>query len=269
MVGRFCRMFAKVLGSALVLGVLLVTIPAAGGEQIETPRRDQIDAKYQWDLSAMYGSDAAWEEDVKAVEAQLPVLRGFEGKIHQSPQQFLAFMKVYAEVWQRLDNVTSYASMSYDQNTADQKYIGFKERGTTTVQAVSDAASWFGPAVTAVPRETWEKWFAETPDLQIYRQYIDNLLRTQAHTLSAPEEKILALSYTLANAPLSTNVALREADLQFPTVKDEDGNDVQLSEGRMMMLLESPDPAVRRNAALTMLQTYGQFKNTAAALMAG
>jgi oligoendopeptidase F len=250
----------------LVAGLLATT---AAGQTGEVKTRDQIDAKYKWDLSAMYAGQDAWEADMKAIEAAIPQLKAFDGKVTKSPEQFLAYMKLYEQTAAKLDNAYTYAAMSFDQDTSDQRFTALKERAADMTQRLGDATSWFSPEVTAMPREAWEKWFAGSPGMNLYRQMIDNQLRVTAHVLSPAEERLLALSSNMARTPGNANVALRETDMVFPTIQDENGEDIQLSEGRLFMLLQSPDPAVRRNASITMLETYGQYKNTAAALMAG
>jgi oligoendopeptidase F len=235
----------------------------------ELKERSQIEDKYKWDLSAIYKSDADWEADFKAVEAMIPQLKSFEGKISKSSADLLAFFKANEDAGKKLDNLGTYAMMSYDQDTRDQKYTGFRDRISDLGSKLGEAESWFSPELVSIPDATFEAWYKENAALAVYRQSINDQLRTRAHTLSPVEERILALSGQMASTPVNASTALRNTDIVFPTIKDDKGNDIQLSEGRYQMLLESPNVEVRRNAATTMLNTYIQYKNTAAALMSG
>lgn len=58
---------------------------------------------------------------------------------------------------------------------------------------------------------------------------------------------------------------LTNADLKFGSVTDENGNSVELSYGRYVSLLRSPDQAVRKNAFETFFDSYLSMKNTLAA----
>lgn len=255
-------------GGLLMVGALSTNsyVHAQTGDVKE---RADIDAKYKWDLSALYASDAAWEADVAEIEKRIPEIKAMEGSIGQSADNLLAYFRLTEAVNLKADNAFVYAFQSYDQDTRDQHYSAFKERISNVATLVGEAASWFAPELVSIPEATFERWYKEKPELAVYKQYIDNQLRTRKYTLSPAEEKILALSGNIARTASSANVALREADLTFPTVKDESGNDVEISEGRMLSLYESPDPRVRRDAAMALLRTYGQFKNTTAALMNG
>ncbi|MGV7557901.1 M3 family metallopeptidase, partial [Mycobacterium kansasii] len=58
------------------------------------------------------------------------------------------------------------------------------------------------------------------------------------------------------------------ADLKFPVVQDEAGNDVRLSEGLYGVLLQSTTPRVRQQAFEALYSVYQQFRHTFAATLA-
>jgi oligoendopeptidase F len=265
----FSKSFSLFMRRGLLVSLILSVATGAFAQSEELKERSQIPEKYTWNLKDMYASDDAWQADVTAIENMIPTLKGFEGKISKSPDQLLAFFKADEDISKKMDNAGSYAFMAYDQDTREQKYTGFKDRFQQVAVKVGEATSWFTPELVSIPDATLEQWYKDKPELAVYRQYIGDQLRTRAHTLSPAEERILALSGNLAAAPGNAATALRNTDLQFPTIKDENGKDVQLSEGRYAMLLESQNRDVRRDAMVNMLNTYKEFQNTAAALMTG
>jgi len=237
------------------------------GQQLK--ERSEIADKYKWDLSALYKSDADWDKDFQAVDAMIPTMKGFEGKVSKSPDDLLAFYKASEELGKKVDNLQVYAGLSYDQDTRVQAYNGMKDRLSSLQARVGEAMSWFTPELVTIPQATLETWFKAKPDLALYRHKIDDAMRTRAHTLSPAEERLLALSGETAGGYVNAATSLRVTDIKFPTIKDEKGNDVQLSEGRMGMLLRSSDGRVRRDCAMGMLNTYKLYENTEAALMSG
>jgi oligoendopeptidase F len=260
----YCRTRLMVILAAFVLLGLALTARAQ-----DVKERSQIAEKYTWDLTAMYKTDADWEADVKALEGMIPNLKSFEGKISKSPDDLLAFFKAMEDASKKLDNAYTYASIKSDQDTRDQKYKGMDERMGDVASKFGEALAWSTPEMVSVPDSVYARWYKQKPELAIYKHSIDNNLRTKKYTLSPAEERILALSGNLSGCPSNTAGALRNADLKFPKIKDEKGNEVEISEGRMAMLLESPDKNVRRDASMTLLRTYGEYKNTLAAAMSG
>ena len=56
----------------------------------------------------------------------------------------------------------------------------------------------------------------------------------------------------------------------FPSViKDENGEEVEVTHGRFSRFLESADPRVRRDAFHAVYETYGKFRNTFASTLSG
>ena len=258
-----------VLLTAILLTLSLAALPLGLAQTGEVKERSAIDDRYKWDLTHIYRTDADCEADIAAVEAALPSLAAFEGTISQSPQNLLAYLTLSETVSKNYENALVYAGMSNDQDTREQKYAALQERVSALGTRLGEASSWFTPELVSVSAETYEQWYAQEPGLRIYRHLIDDALRTRAHTLSPAEERIMALSGDLARCPQSTNEAFRNSDLKFPSIQNENGEDVTISEARMRTLLESPDGTVRRAASMNLLETYAGFQNTAGAMMSG
>jgi oligoendopeptidase F len=260
---RLERFLWCVFAAALLLAV------AASAQTQAVRERSEIPDKYKWKLSDMYASDEAWEADVKSIEDKIPEVQSYKGRISQSPDDLLKFYQLVEELGKKLNNCEAYAVMAYDQDTRNQKYTGYKGRIAMLGAHFGEATSWFSPELVSVPADTFEAWYKAKPALAVYRHSIEDALRGKVHTLSPGEERIMALAANVGAAPGNARTALCNADIKFSSIKDENGNDVELSEGRVAMLLESPDARVRRDASMGLLNSYIQYQNTAAALMDG
>ena len=92
-------------------------------------------------------------------------------------------------------------------------------------------------------------------------------MRLTEHTLSAREEEIIAMAGELAEAPKNIFSMLNNADIKFPEILDEDGDQVPITHGNYIKLMESNDRRVRMEAFKGLYHTYGKQKNTLAALL--
>ena len=72
--------------------------------------------------------------------------------------------------------------------------------------------------------------------------------RQKAHILSKEEEALLAQVGNISQAPGTIFSMLNNADLKFPKVKNEKGEEVELTQGRYIQFLESKDREVRKDA---------------------
>src|SRR5690606_11256844 len=125
------------------------------------------------------------------------------------------------------------------------------------------------PEILTLEISTLERFMEEKEELKLYKHYLDNIMRQKDHILSAREESILAQMGEVASAPEKIFSMLNDADLKFPTIKDEEGNDVEITHGNFIPLMESKDREVRKNAFKALYNTYKGFKNTFAASLNG
>lgn len=249
---------------AMMLVVVALTVHADEGA---VPERSSIDGKYKWDLSDMYPSNEAWEADFAYIDSKIPELESYKDKISQSGTDLLNFMKLYEDVSVRVENAYSYAYMKHDEDMRVPEYISMKDRIGSLYTRVSTATSWFSPELVSIPAENFDTWYKRVDGLKLYQQYFDNTLRTKKHTLSPGEEKILSMSNEPIGYATAAATALRNTDIQFPTIKGADGEDVELSEARYRAMLQGTDQTVRKNAATALHNKYAEYKNTFASLM--
>ena len=96
--------------------------------------------------------------------------------------------------------------------------------------------------------------------MKLYTHYFDQLNKRRPHVLSEIEEALLAQASEVLSASSQTFGMLNNADLKFPTIKDEDGNDVEITHGRYVSFLESTDRRVRQDAFNALYETYESSK---------
>jgi oligoendopeptidase F len=156
-----------------------------------------------------------------------------------------------------------------DQDTRESAPQAMFDRVSSLGVKYSEALSWFQPELLAMPAETLQSWCRANPKLAVYEHAFDDVLRQRRHVLNAREEELLAMGGKLAQAPRNVFTMLTNADMKFPIIKDAEGNDVELSEGRYSLYMQSSDRGLRRRAFAGTLGAYLAFKNTIAATLAG
>lgn len=106
-------------------------------------------------------------------------------------------------------------------------------------------------------------------ELKLYEHALDEINRQRPHVLSAKEEALLAQAAEVMSASSNTFGMLNNADLKFPTIIDENGDEVEVTHGRYIRFLESEDRRVRHDAFKAVYETYGKYKNTFASTLSG
>jgi len=232
-------------------------------------KRHEVPKEYTWDLESVYPTDEAWEQDFRKVTEMIPRLAGFQGKVGESGRTLLEALRTRDEIYMVLERVYVYASMRLDQDQTNTTYQALKDRATSLWSQVSAAGAYLTPEILAIPEERLKAFMAEEPGLGLYRHELDNLRREKDHVRSPEVENLLAQVAEVAGAPHTIFSMLKNADLKFPKIKDEEGKEVELTEGRFVRFLESRDRSVRESAFKALYSTYSKFRNTLAATYAG
>ncbi|GIV90505.1 MAG: oligoendopeptidase F [Chloroflexus sp.] len=230
----------------------------------QVPARSDIPVEYTWDLSQIFADVPAWEQELSVVEARAQELAALQGTLAQGPSQLLAALTLRDEVAQRLHALYVYALHRKDSDGTDPVGQGLAERAGSFAARIQAVLAFIEPEILTIPAETLDEWLAATPGLQVYRYALEKLNRQRAHIRSAEVEQVMAAFSDIVRAPYATFSMLTDADLQFPTIEDEQGQPVKLSHARYGRLLESPDRRVRRDAFKGYYSAFLPFRNTLA-----
>ncbi|NTV90393.1 MAG: oligoendopeptidase F [Clostridiales bacterium] len=231
------------------------------------PKREEIDSNYKWRLEDIYPSDEAWEADFSKARQYNSRVPEYRGTLSQSPERLLECLELCNEMMALNDKIFVYARMHRDEDNSNPSYQALTDRAMAHVTEAYAAVSFIVPEIISMDEETLKGWQGSNEKLKVYDQYFAEILRQKAHILSEKEEELLALSAELAHAPADIFTMFNNADIKFPTIKDEKGNEVELTKGRYIKFLESQDRRVREDAFHAMYSTYGKFANTLAAAL--
>jgi oligoendopeptidase F len=228
------------------------------------PSREEIDPKYKWKLEDIYESDDLWEKDFKRVKERLKELQNFRGRIN-SAENLAGVLKLKDEIGQMADRLFTYARMRRDEDNSRGKYQALADRAMGLSVEVAGSLSFIEPEILALDREKLMGFLKEREDLKVYGHYIDDLLRMKDHILDADKEKMLADAGEMAEAPGDIFRMLDNADIKFPVIKDDEGNEVELTKGRYINFMESKNREVRKSAFEALYSIYKGLINTLAA----
>lgn len=233
----------------------------------QLPKREEVPEKLTWDVQKIYSSDALFEEDYKKIEASTLSIASLQGTLSRDSASMLTGIKAIFDLERMLEKVYVYANLKNDQDTENATYQALNARAGALAAKVSAAISWLEPEIIAIPKETLTQFLEDNQELKDYRHFFDGLLLEKDHVLSHAEETLLAGASDIFGASSKTFEILNNADLKFPVVQDEQGNDVQLSQGVYGVLMESTDRKVREQAFKKLYEVYGQFQNTLASTL--
>lgn len=233
------------------------------------PAREEIPPEDKWAIEDLYPTEADWERELETLQEDRGTLESFAGKLGSSGETLYRYLHTMEAMNVKAERLGNYCMRRADEDTRNASCQAMQGRFMSVVVELSAACSFDTPEIMEIPEEKLTAFYTACPNLERYRRYLTNLRRRKAHTLSAAEEKLLASAGEMAQTPDAVYGALADADLKFQDAVDSHGGQHPLTQGTFVQLEENADRSLRKSAYENLYDTFGDFRNTAAAVLNG
>ncbi|MBN1864325.1 MAG: oligoendopeptidase F [Victivallales bacterium] len=232
------------------------------------PERSEISVEDTWDLSKAYKSESLWDSDFSKLDSMLDKLMKFKDKLSKGPSTLVLAFQAKDDIERLIEKLHVYAHLLSDQDISNSPNSARLNKILAKSAEISGGISWFEPEILRLPRKTLVA-YSKSKKLAFYRRTINELIRFKPHSLSAQEERILALASDSLSTPYQAFSAINNADIRFPEVPDGRGGAVKLSHATYSKLIENKNREIRRQAFDAMYDTFAEYKNVLATTLAG
>lgn len=233
------------------------------------PLRNEVPAEDTWRLEDIFASDEEWDKEFEEVKNLSQKATEYQGKLADSADVLYEALQYQDELLSRLGILYTYAHMRYDQDTTNSFYQGVEGRIKSLYAHAASALAYIVPELLSIDEKVINTFLEEKEELKLYKKAIEEINLQRPHVLNAEQEALLAQASEVLDSSSNTFGMLNNADLEFPSIKDENGEEVEVTHGRYTRFLESADQRVRRDAFKAVYDTYGKFKNTFASTLSG
>lgn len=227
--------------------------------------RNEMDKAYTWDLTHIYKTEDDFFNAVALAESKLPEFVAFEGKIGESFESFKGALDKYFEIFEIIELAGSYAYMYFSQDGANEMAQNIRGAFQNLIVKAMMASAFLTPELGAIPAEVITSYM-ENDSVKAYSQFINDIERGKAHTLSSDKEKLLAGLADVSGSPSDIYTAFCDIDMTFPSIKDSKGEEHELTHGNFSMYRESTDRVLRENAFNAFFGEYLKYINTLSAM---
>ena len=252
----------------LTLAFLLAAVGTAPAQETTAiPQRADIDDQYKWNLADMYPDQAAWDKDFESFKAAIPLFAEYQGKLGESAETLLACLKLRDSVEAIGDNLYVYSYLKRDEDTRVSEAQEMGDRIVALYAQYNNAVSFIQPEILTIDNTKLQSFINGNEALSEYSYYLNEIIRSKEHILSEKEEAILALLTPFSRSPQDIFSMIDNADIEYGSVIDEDGNEVKLTNQRYVKFLRSKNRDLRRRASDAYNGAYLKYKNTLAACL--
>ena len=136
-----------------------------------------------------------------------------------------------------LDKLYMYAHLNKDSDTTNQSYQALYGKVHNLMTNYSEISSFIIPTLLEYDYEKIEKFYIDNPKLKEYSFVFENIYRNKKHILSENEERIISSLSQTIGFPEDVYDMFTNAELKFDTIKDEYGNDVEITDSNFSIFV--------------------------------
>lgn len=221
------------------------------------PHRSEVLSGDTWDLTPLYPEDEAWEKDFRTLQAEYGNISLFRGRVGESAQTLREALEFEKSVDMRIEQLNQYEALRVAEDSSNDASLSREARLDSLRVRVGEAFSFLGPEIQEIPDEIFERYLADEALIE-WVIPLKKLRRLKPHTLSANEERLLALGSSAMRGHQETFSQLTNVDMRFGFLRDESGNERELTQSSFSSFLQQRNPEVRRQA---FHKFYAEFKD--------
>jgi len=231
--------------------------------------RSEIEDIYKWNLKKIYKTREDFLKDVTKVTKEINKLSKFKDTMLNSAKDLYVSINTIFNVSRKIEKIYMYAHLKHDENLSLSSSIELMDKAENLIIKFDQVTSYFDSLLLSIPYSDIKKMYKEYDKLKEYENYLKKKFRYQKYKLSEQEEKLISdLSNTFSNNE-DIFSSLTDSDIDFGTIKDEDGKEVTLTNTNYSIYVKSSNRRVRRDAFINLYNTYERFKTTLSKLLEG
>ena len=224
--------------------------------------RSEISDEYKWDLTSIYKTDEDFYKDLKEVSNKSKEITKFKDTFTNSGKDLYDILKFDEEIDKKINHLYMYAHLNKDSDTTNTKYREMYEKVENVMLDYEEKVSFFTPKLLKIDYSKIEKYYKEYALLKEYEFTLERIYRIKEHSLSETEERIMSKYSKIASFPEEVYSTFISSDITFDNIKDENGNEVELTDSNFSVYIRSKDRRVREEAFQTLYNGYKKYKNS-------
>lgn len=232
-------------------------------------KRKDVRVEDTWAIEDLFPTEEAWSEAYQKVEEKTETLKGFNNHLGDGSKTLLEFLELNNELGIMFSRVFSYAKRIVDVDTTNSHSQDLSGRVSLLARKLSEAKAFSTPEILLLSEEALATFYEEEQELLKYKGFLNEIRRMKAHTLSTELEMLLASSASMGETANKAYTMFKNADLEYPYITDENGEEIQVTQGRFVTLLHNKNEKIRRDTFKAFYHNLEKYKNTFATLYEG
>lgn len=196
----------------------------------------------------MFVDSAFWEAAAASAPAEIEKVAAYRGRFSEGPAVIREALDAFYGLQEKLGKLVVYAALRKDEDQTNSESLARFDKAIQISVLSGEMLSFVTPELVALSPEEMAAAISD-PQLEPYKHDLEDIERGRAHVRSEEVETVLAQLSEVLGAPSDAMSALDNADIDYGTITDEDGNEVHLTKGRYAVIQEGRNREVRARAS--------------------
>ncbi|MDD5263056.1 MAG: oligoendopeptidase F [Methylacidiphilales bacterium] len=231
------------------------------------PKRNEIAKADTWDLAKLYVDDTSWDADLVRYDKLYPKYLEFKGTLGASAKRLKECLELDRELDLIAERLGHYVSLRSSEDSSNNENLSREARFQHVMVHAAETASFLIPEIQSIEDTAFEKYLQD-PILSEWKIKLTRLRRFKPHILSEKEERLMAMASMPLGGFHETFSQLTNVDMSFGMIRNEQGQEMELSHGAFSSFLVKRDPVLRKTAFQQYYREFGDHKFTLAATLA-
>ena len=217
---------------------------------------------YHWNLKDIFASKEDFDDYKRKLDELLRNISKYQGSLSESSKNLQECYALYEQALEVFERIYAYGMLTYHLDMSNQDSIKLYKEVENSGTKFSQTVSFMVPEITEMDEETIRSFMAENPGLNRYKRVLQDILEKKKHVLSKTEESLLSQFGEVFSASENAFDVLTNAEFKFGNIIDENGKEVEMTDGTYTKFLRSKEEKVRKQAFDLMYDKYSEFTNT-------
>ncbi|MBE6157200.1 MAG: oligoendopeptidase F [Firmicutes bacterium] len=224
--------------------------------------RDEQSSKDKWNIEKIYKTIDEFNEDYNKLKKELDKLVKLEDNFLDNSTNFKDFFIQDEKVNRILEKLSVYSNCKSDEDKSNSTYQSLAGKITNLYAEYNEKTANIIPRMLKEDKNKILRYLEEEKELTSHKYPIERILKEKEHTLSEEVEKVISAYSPVLDSSYYTSSYLRNADLKFDNIKDENNKEVELTEANYSIYIRSKDRSVRKDAFNKLYKSYKNLENT-------
>ena len=217
--------------------------------------------KLEWNLTDIFKNEDEFNNQADELYKKIDEIKKFQGTLSNSSKQIYNCYKTYEEAIRIDEKLYSYAMLKYHKDMSNNDSIKLYKRVEKISTDFSEAVSFIEPEISKISEEKLLE-FLNDKELQEYEKIIKDIIKGKKHILSEEVEKVISKYAEVFASTENVYDIFTTTEFEFPSIKDEDGKELKMTNGLYSKYLRSNNENTRKQAFESMYSLYKKHINT-------